>query len=282
MILSFHPLFSGDKNILCAGRDPDQNDIGAILSADAVILPQGCRRALYEMARDHCSHVFPDYAMRFRFPGKIGQTQLFSRLKVHFPKTKVFWSTSIFFKKYKRVDDFNALGLPFVFKFNWGGEGDTVFLVTSYLEFNQRLELASRYEKTGQAGFLLQEYIPSSRRCLRVVVIGKHMMAYWRKQNDATSFWTSLAKGGKIDYDADPSLRQKGISEIQAFCHQTGINLAGFDILFPADDQNSLPYFLEINYFFGRRGIGGSENYYMVLEKQIRHWLSNLNIEFSG
>jgi ribosomal protein S6--L-glutamate ligase len=39
MILSFHPLISADKNILCAGRNPNNHDLEAIKHADAVILP---------------------------------------------------------------------------------------------------------------------------------------------------------------------------------------------------------------------------------------------------
>ena len=66
MIVSFHPLFEADKNILCAGREPDADDLKAIKAAKAVILPQGCRQSLYEMARDNCQHVFPDYAARFK------------------------------------------------------------------------------------------------------------------------------------------------------------------------------------------------------------------------
>lgn len=278
MILSFHPLFTGDKNILCAGRQPDRLDLQSIQSADAVILPQGCRRSLHDMARNHCSHVFPDYRMRFRYPGKTGQTQLFSRFNVLFPKTQVFRTTQHFYKGYPRAENFTALALPFVFKFDWGGEGDTVFLVTAYSVLRQKLDLAFRYEQSGQSGFLLQEYIPSSLRCLRVVVIGQKMIAYWRKQEDPNTFGTNLAKGGQIDMESDPELRQKGIASARIFCHQTGINLAGFDLLFSADDKNQRPYFLEINYFFGRRGLGGSEKYYSILEKEIREWLSNLNL----
>jgi len=77
MILSFHPCFEADKNILCAGRDPDLDDLAAIKLADAVILPQGCKKSLYEMAEQNCEHVFPDYKARFSFPGKTGQIKLF-------------------------------------------------------------------------------------------------------------------------------------------------------------------------------------------------------------
>ena len=54
MILSFHPCYVADTNRLCAGRDPDEEDLSAIRAADAVVLPQGCRGPLYQMARKNC------------------------------------------------------------------------------------------------------------------------------------------------------------------------------------------------------------------------------------
>jgi ribosomal protein S6--L-glutamate ligase len=35
---------------------------------------------------------------------------------------------------------------------------------------------------------------------------------------------------------------------------------------------------LEINYFFGRKGLGGSENYYRILLAEIRNWLARRNL----
>jgi len=55
MILSFHPCFKGDKNIIVAGRTPAEEDIAAIKAAEAVILPQGCRESLYDATRRNCS-----------------------------------------------------------------------------------------------------------------------------------------------------------------------------------------------------------------------------------
>ena len=68
MILSFHPCFEADYNIICAGREPCQDDLNAIKSADAVILSQGCGKKLYYMARENCPNVFPDFNTKFKFP----------------------------------------------------------------------------------------------------------------------------------------------------------------------------------------------------------------------
>ena len=81
MILSFHPCFNGDKNIICAGRAPTEDDLNLIRSADAVILPQGCNESLYKLAKKNCKSVFPNYDARFKYPGKIGQIELFNKME---------------------------------------------------------------------------------------------------------------------------------------------------------------------------------------------------------
>ena len=65
MILSYHPIIEGDANRLCAGRDPGPEDLAAMETADAILLPQGCRESLYRAARNACPLVFPNYDARF-------------------------------------------------------------------------------------------------------------------------------------------------------------------------------------------------------------------------
>ena len=79
-----------------------------------------------------------------------------------------------------------------------------------------------------------------------------------------------------IDMDSDPALRDKAVRCVKDFCSVTGINLAGFDLLFSADAKPTLPLFLEINYYFGRRGLGGSETFYSLLESEIEQWIESL------
>ncbi|MBT8370175.1 MAG: glutathione synthase, partial [Deltaproteobacteria bacterium] len=168
---------------------------------------------------------------------------------------------------------------PFVFKFNWGGEGETVFLLQSRQDIEKVLKNVLLYEKSGQYGFLLQEFVPSKGRSLRVVVIHQSYISYWRVQDDADGFYTNLTKGAKIDVGSDPALQEAAIAESRAFCNQTKINLAGFDFLFSETDLAAgviKPLLLEINYFFGRRGLGGSDNYYRLLQNEIDDWLRGL------
>ena len=54
--------------------------------------------------------------------------------------------------------------------------------------------------------------------------------------------------------------------------------VAGFDVIFSSANGDPDPMLLEINYFFGRKGLGGSENYYRILLEEIRNWLIRRNL----
>ena len=280
MIVSFHPLFKADKNIICAGREANTKDLSAIKVADAVILPQGCLQTLYEMARNNCKHVFPNYDARFLYPGKIGQIRLFRETNTHHPKTKIFQSIESFRRQYGKVLQQLPFQLPFVFKLDWGGEGDTVYLIHSLKALQDRLQQAEIYERSGQTGFLLQKYILNRNRTLRVVIIGRRLISYWRVQETSNGFLANLSKGAIIDSDSDPDLQAKAVISIENFSKKTEINLAGFDIIYSSEQKRTPPLLLEINYFFGRKGLGGSDAYYRILQKEIRHWLKRMGLEY--
>ncbi len=278
MILSFHPCYEADINIICAGRDPDAGDMAAICAADAVILPQGCRESLFRMAKENCPHVFPNYDARFGYPGKTGQAKLFQTFDAPHPRTWVF----------DTVSEFNqhgslalADGFPLVLKLAWGGEGDTVFFLQRRSDMNLALATVENYERTGQAGFVVQTFIPHQQRTLRVAVIGQTLTAYWRIQEQPMVFGTSLSKGARIDTTSDPTCRRRALSLTQKLCRRSGINLAGFDLIFDESGVHANPrepLFLEVNYYFGRSGLGGSERYYRRLGAEIDRWLHSLGL----
>ena len=278
MILSYHPCFEADKNRLCAGRKPGTDDLAAILAADAVILPQGCYESLYTMARNNCKHVFPNFDAKFKYKGKIGQTRLFQNINAAHPKTEIHLNMDAFSKHYGGSPEKPSFDFPFVFKFDWGGDGDHVYLIQSVDNFSNVLQIARKYETSGQKGFIIQEYIPANNRSLRVVVIGRTMVSYWRIQRNTDHFLSNVAKGAMIDYDSDHDLQKTAITSVKNFCSQTRINLAGFDILFSSRKKVKTPLFLEINYFFGRQGLGGSDNFYDILTKEIMKWIENLGL----
>jgi len=280
MILSFHPLFEADKNIICAGREPGEEDLKAIKAADAVILPQGCYQSLFEMAHANCPHVFPDFSIRFKYPGKLGQIKLFREFKIAHPASEIFLNVDLFNQDFKKRDSKDLLKYPLVFKLDWGGEGETVFLINSEEELSSILQKTAEFEKSGQYGFLLQEYISSRNRTLRVVIIGQRLISYWRiqKQENDGGFYTNLGKGAVIDAESEPGLQHKAVALVKQICHKTGIDLAGFDVIFPFENDDPDPMLLEINYFFGRKGLGGSEAYYRILLEEFQTWLAGLGL----
>jgi ribosomal protein S6--L-glutamate ligase len=278
MILSYHPCFEADKNLLCAGREPGANDLATIRAADAVILPQGCCQSLYKMSRSNCQHVFPNFDAKFKYRGKIGQVQLFQKHNVLHPKTEIYRDTRTFYKRHQDFPEKPIFDFPFVFKFDWGGDGDLVYLIQSVEHYSNVLKAAGEIENSGQKGFIIQEYIPTNNRSLRVVVIGETTLSYWRIQHDADHFLSNAAKGAKIDYDIHPDMRETAVESVRHFCSLTGINLAGFDILFSSESRDNIPIFLEINYYFGRRGLGGSETFYDLLNKEIMKWIESLGL----
>jgi ribosomal protein S6--L-glutamate ligase len=275
MIVSFHPLFEADKNIICAGREADSNDLAAIRAAEAVILPQGCRQSLNEMARENCRHVFPDYEARFNYPGKINQIRLFQETGTAHPHAEAYPSLDDFRRQYGDASKDIAFELPCVFKFDWGGEGETVFLINSREDLKRALQKAADFERSGQKGFLLQQYVPTGGRSLRVAVIGRTLISYWRIQENSDGFMSSVSRGARIDSGLEPGRQKVARVFVKNFCNKTGINLAGFDVIFAPIKERIKPLMLEINYFFGRRGLGGSDAFYEILQKEINGWLTN-------
>lgn len=275
MIVSFHPIIEAHINIICAGRQPDGNDLAAIEKADAVILPQGCTEALYRMARHNCPHVFPNLDVRFDYPGKRGQVEVFQRLGLAHPKTWSYDSVVMYHQSPPQRT------FPLVVKLDWGGQGETVFKVGNAKELDDVLNRLESYESTGQQGFLVQKFIPHGGRSLRVVVIGSLFLSYWRLQPADTPFGTSVADGAAIDHDAAPRLQKAARDAARQFCRQTGLQLAGLDFIFNEEDGMTAPgqpIILEINYYFGRTGLGGSDRYYELLLDEVDKWLSTLSL----
>lgn len=264
--------------MLCAGREPGAEDLAAIKASDAVILPQGCYQPLYEMAHINCPNVFPNFNARFQYAGKVGQAQLFKETNVAYPKTETYLGIDDFYQHNRDRSTRLPFDFPFVFKLNWGGEGNQVYLIESQEKFETALHMAKSFEKSKQTGFLLQEYIPTQNRSIRVAVIGQTFISYWCIQRNIESFCTNLAKGAVIDADVDKDLQSFAVSSVKGFCNKTGINLAGFDILFSSEAEIKTPVFLEINYYFGRRGLGGSEKFYEILNTEIKCWIDSLGL----
>lgn len=269
MLLSFHPAIEGDL-FLWERAYWDNETLKAIRLADAIVLPQTVSREFYWLCRKNCQKVFPNYDLRFSWEGKIGDTLLFWSYDINHPGTLVFPKVESLVGEHPEMMDVPQLpGYPFVLKGALGGEGSSVWLIRDRDDLDVVLRTLQQKELEGCCGFVIQEYFPDLRRDLRVVAVGDQVISYWRNRED---FLHNISRGGGIDSQADPHLQEKGRSAVRMLCERTGINLAGFDLIFPPGSDE--PLFLEINYTFGRAGLGGIDAFYALLRKAVNEWLS--------
>ena len=244
--------------------------MAAIKRAQAVILPQGCSQSLYDMARQNCEHVFPNYDLRFQYPGKTGQIELFNAYAIAHPATKV---VNFFAGMDLKALDLTTIGYPLICKRDWGGEGFTVYWIDDQTEMVATLKTILD-ESTGSEKVLLQKVVPGNLgRVMRVVCIGNFFKAYWRIAPSPDMRIVHLTKDSRIDtgYD-DPDLLDEAENTARRFCTQTQINLVGIDYLFDFSVRQPQPLIIELNYFFGRKGLGGSKAYYAILIREIQKW----------
>jgi ribosomal protein S6--L-glutamate ligase len=108
-------------------------------------------------------------------------------------------------------------------------------------------------------------------------MIGKRAKAYWRCQHKQGEFRNNIGRGAVVNHDLDPELKEKGIRCVAGFCRKTGINLAAFDVLFDRSLPEPEPLLSEINFLFGRRGLGGSGPFHELLNQAVEHWIETLS-----
>ncbi len=276
MIASLHPCIRKEINILCAGRSLTDREKKRLQKARAVILPQGVTAEVYRECRRLVPRVFPNYDLRFGLEGKVGDALLFEYFQVPHPRTLAFVDRESFRKAFPDPELPPVLlsGYPLVMKGNEGGEGSLVFRIESNRDLEDKLDLL-RGSAVRDQGFVLQEFIDHGGRDLRVVILYDQLFAYWRVQPDPSRFRTNQRQGGTIDHGGDSRLREKAIKSVERFCRRAGIQVAGVDILFNRKRDPDTPLFLEINYYFGRRGLGGSLLFYELFEQAADRWLAS-------
>jgi ribosomal protein S6--L-glutamate ligase len=277
MILSFHPCFDTDVQVILGDRRLDSADVKLIRNAKAIILPQTCPQEIYNACSASRATVFPSYEMRFQYPGKMGQSILFKDFGLLHPET-LRWGTVDAFKKAYPASNKFPHDLPFFIKEDKSHEAEGVFLVKDMPSVSRAFDYLGRREKSGLSGFVTQEFIPSEGNVLRAVIIGKQVITYWKRPNRPEQVITTISRDAMIDHHWRPDLQEKGRKQSLSLSEKTGINLAAIDFVFSIGDKDPEPFFLEINYYFGRRGLGGTEKYYRLLYEAIQDWLEEVGL----
>ncbi len=278
MILSFHPCLDTDIQIILGDRRVDSQIRKCIEKADAIILPQACTQNLYEICVTSTAHIFPNYAARIKYPGKIGQSLMFEDFHLPHPET-LRWRDAEDFKEAHPPSSAPPHEIPFLIKDNMSHEAEGVFVVENGNSLREALDRLAIREQSGLKGFVTQAYIPCNGNALRAVIIGEKVLTYWKRPNKPGQEITTISRGAIIDPEWQLDLQEKGKVQALLLSDKTGINLAAIDFVFPIADKDPEPLFLEINYYFGRRGLGGTEKYYRLLYQAVQDWIEKIGLD---
>lgn len=272
MILSFHPCFVADAQIIPGDRKLDTADFTLIDGAEAILLPQGCSAALYRACRSSAAALFPNYSWRFRYPGKVGQSRFFEMMGWPHPATRRWRST----KGLRATREKPPHEMPFFIKADKTHEGAGVWLIRAPAELESVLR---GLEEWGNHAFVSQEMIPCEGTVLRVVVMGRSFSCYWKRPPQPGQAITAVSQGSRIDKSWKSDLQAKGLRQAKGLCDASGINVAAMDFVFSMKNPEPQPLILEINYYFGRRGLGGSLKHYRSFYRAVREWLEEQGLD---
>lgn len=128
------------------------------------------------------------------------------------------------------------IGYPMVIKELYGSFGQQVYLADSKAQANDIID------KIGCKGFLMQEFIESSRgRDIRINVVGQKAASAMLRRSISGDFRSNISNGGKAEKYA--ASREQEDAAVKA-CAALGLDFAGVDILFGKGGE---PVICEVN-----------------------------------
>lgn len=274
MILSFHPCITADHQIILGHRQPDTDDASLIARSELIILPQTCSEKLYFLCADSKASLFPNYKMRFEYPGKVGQSILFEKLGIPQPETLRWKSIDHFVREMDKMDKSPPHSYPFLLKEDRRHEAEGIHMIKNADDVEITLEKIKKKNKHRETQFISQEFIQAYGNALRIVIMEDSFISYWKRPGGPGQEISTISKGARIDKKWRPGLQKKGKAMAKKLSKKTGINLAAVDFIFNLDEPEPQPLLLELNYYFGRTGLGGTISYYELLFKTIKYWMN--------
>jgi len=276
-VISYHPALEADQSFLLRSRRPlERRDLLAILRAGAVLLPQAPRADLYRLVAGVGRPHFPRAGVYFCLDGKVGNHRLFRDLGLPQPPTLAFEGLEQVLDAW-REGRLEVAGItpPLVVKGAGGGEGSNVFLVR---EPGELAELAGRVETfcaRGPSGLVVQKYLDGGGGDARVVLLGRRCEAFWRRCAPG-EFRSNLSNGGRVDRRWRPAELERAVELARRLQEAAGLDVAAVDILVPPGGE---PLLLELNFYFGRRALGGSDAFLQMYLAAVRRWLEGLGLD---
>jgi len=204
-----------------------------ILAADWLLFPEYWQ--VNALAYTYKKRIYPSLASYHLGHDKIEMTRAMQgRWDAHLPRTLIGPSTP--FERERMLDE---LGLPLVAKAMRSSEGRGVRLIDDAADWQ---DYCVQHDV-----LYAQEYLPIDRD-LRLVVIGRRVVAgYWRLQG-ADGFLNNVAAGGTLAFDPVP---REAVRLVRDIARTLGIDHAGFDVAI----VGGRPYVLEFNRLFGNAGL---------------------------
>jgi ribosomal protein S6--L-glutamate ligase len=214
---------------------PEQylNHLPEITQADWVLFPE-----YWQVNALHYGlgvRLFPSIASYHIGHDKIEQTRAFQLVCPHnIPDTQILENSP---ENAERLWD--ELVTPFVAKDPRSSEGRGVFLIEDRHQWR---------DYCAQSPVLyVQERLPINRD-LRLVLVGKKVVAgYWRLQSP-DGFHNNVAQGGQLDFSPLPAT---AVQLVEQVAQRLDINHGGFDVAM----VGSHPYIIEYNRLCGNQGL---------------------------
>lgn len=130
----------------------------------------------------------------------------------------------------------DILGFPMIIKELYGSFGQQVYIA------NDPKEMRDIIKRLGHKGFLMQEFIESSRgRDIRINVVGGRAVSAMLRYNEQGDFRSNISNGGSMKkYEINEAQR---ILAVEA-CKALKLDFAGVDVMFGRDGE---PILCEVN-----------------------------------
>ena len=262
--VSFRPAIRMEENLPPFTAIEGTRTMDLLRKATGVLLPSHIAPWTYRSIIQHAKNWFPRLDARFNFQGKTRQVHLFDAMGVRHPESLVF-ETPLRLQTYLNEHG-SPWGYPMVLKGDLGGGGETVFPIYGREDVPKYL-LNLPKDKP----LLIQKWVEHGGKDLRVVIYRDRAVSYFRVGGG--QFYNNVCRGGRLDHGGWPELQRKGVSAVRVFCRRAGIDIAGFDLMFPDEGD---PVFVEVNFHFGRKGLGGLKEHQKHVLRAIRSWRDHL------